>query len=1612
MGQDKDLPIVFLGGMDKDSDPRVVADGDWTDALNIHTAVSDAGSEAAVTNVKGNIEVVNPYLFGGTNRTIGSYEDNKNDSIIYCVYNSLGHHGIFRWFRHKSTYVNGVIEPLMQIRYPYKYTIDKDPLNFDRNKLITGIDLVDNYFFYTDYNNRPRMIDVVRANNTDKRWRFKMYFDQTLLTGTPLIYQLSLTDSQGNVLINHGWTSTATTLVDIVKEYLTAYRTDVNAVGLYYVEDANNYVILEMATLGEYYFQLTNFTTQAIIGKIVPDNFYPDAQPGNPNCLWQATPSDLIDRIKYPPTCEPKAIYATDTTREVNLVRDHVFQFRAQYEYFDNSKSVWGAISSIAIPRQVCDPSAIGIVDNYIEVDYTDFRLNDTVLSSIITRVNIAVREHDEGDWQLFVSLEPWQWGIGVNRYRFYNDEIYQPVDQAEAVLPYDSIGKLVKSQKYVDQRLFDGGIVEGYDPITVNANLTVNYDENALQQQQLFTIRGAVHIRKLIGGTADYNQPIWSVQTNTTTSGCPGCTQDLIGYGGFSGNNTQGNVLVDLTQRAVQNDGGAFQVFPNSSPCCFDGGIQGFVLYLAGTPYYGITHQYLYRTNGGQPAQQYGSGNYFIAKTGADRSTIESDMTTYFANLRYNRDPFRFGEGAVATNGGLLGEDNSAPRSNIFSEFEIRNVPPGRYVLRMANHYQTYQNDLTDSSLSYQLTSESVMEVGGNIGFEAVIVVDAAHAAPNTNTIFVGRSLVADLTALPVLSGYITDHDNPNVTIGNYNSMLAETRIEKAILNFSKGAFTGGSIVQRYYNDPASPFYWWLHGGHAITDHNGYFFFAASNTDTPPLSVTSALSGLQAMTLTSYRADNIANAEVTALGNMAGFWNAVVTGVWRNSADDVSKFSRTNLQGKVVNAGTALGVPNVNAVNTHGAWQHTDPQGDYLIHTYVDTGLNLLTGVLMRTDVIIINTGASQCRFEQPYTDNYPYSIPIEENLGTFPPPYMFGNPLPQGNPTFWFPVPNFLVVILNLVVSDYGWKHGLDMQFGLVYFDQADRRTPVCTDDNLKLHIPFYNEIDVNTGLPVSPGIPHISWEIFHRPPAWAKKYQWVRTKNTQLNFYVEWAINTVQYVADDLSTVVGQALARFILIDISNFDKFILLHPNSTIAYSFNPEDRIRFMRHASGVLFGAYYDYEILQIYQSGGINYIVLENDVNLPILGPGDTYELYTPRLEEKARVFYEFGECYDIEPAYQNGLLEYIHIGLSQDQVFLPAPGGILTSIPATGTFKTGDAYFRERVIPIGNNFTAPPPIIQDPRVSDYFESEDQSIGRVHSVDEIGEVRRDDTIRFSDRYLPGSKVNGMTRFQPLNQKDLNHDYGLINRFILIGDDVLQCECQNSKIVSMYVNKNLLRQSSSTTDLLVALSNEVLPQSNILQRTLGTQNPESVVINDFQDVYMWDKNLNAIVRYTGNELAEIDKVKMRYYFNDIAERQKQFPEEFVKTVAVYDRRRDEYVITFNNIPNIVARKAFATICLPDIDTPTVITITVEPFNVVWPVFIINSVPFSGSAAIVGVLTANGAPAGWTYSIDTITGCITIYAPIDGTLYNNATVIVSFLPQNINLSYVMEGGING
>jgi hypothetical protein len=143
-----EIKHTFLEGkMNKSLDDRLVPEGEYRDAFNIEvtTDIDGSGDIGTLRKIKGNtaLNTADTY-FTGTAETIGSFFDDKNNNIYYFVTDG-SKHKIYRY--NTSTQQNDTIA---QGTY----------LNFSKNYLITGINIIDNFLFWTDDLNAPRRINL------------------------------------------------------------------------------------------------------------------------------------------------------------------------------------------------------------------------------------------------------------------------------------------------------------------------------------------------------------------------------------------------------------------------------------------------------------------------------------------------------------------------------------------------------------------------------------------------------------------------------------------------------------------------------------------------------------------------------------------------------------------------------------------------------------------------------------------------------------------------------------------------------------------------------------------------------------------------------------------------------------------------------------------------------------------------------------------------------------------------------------------------------------------------------------------------------------------------------------------------------------------------------------------------------------------------------------------------------------------------------------------------------------------------------------------------------------------------------------------------------------
>lgn len=294
---------VLSGVMDQDSAPFEVRPENYRYALNVeNTYIS--GHTGAQTNTKGFLEIGNPALPGGTNKCIGSYEDIVGDSIIYFVWNSTGYHGIYRWIRNKAPYTNGVIETIWRVNDPSQYSdVASDPLNFKEFSLINGVNLVEGKLYWTDGDDQPKCIDIVKANLTNKFREFNIYFspiDNTTETRTYTleVYQQGIVGAVTSVV----WSSNApATYASRVADFMQ----NVNS-SYFSTYDNGDYVTVRMNFPGVWYVRVTNDSTHT--DRVLPNNFYPDLESGL-TYGFGAMPTEGFYRAKKNPFDGPDAQY-------------------------------------------------------------------------------------------------------------------------------------------------------------------------------------------------------------------------------------------------------------------------------------------------------------------------------------------------------------------------------------------------------------------------------------------------------------------------------------------------------------------------------------------------------------------------------------------------------------------------------------------------------------------------------------------------------------------------------------------------------------------------------------------------------------------------------------------------------------------------------------------------------------------------------------------------------------------------------------------------------------------------------------------------------------------------------------------------------------------------------------------------------------------------------------------------------------------------------------------------------------------------------------------------------------------------------------------------------
>src|SRR3990167_2221498 len=285
---------LITGGIDTDSSDEYIKSSDYRYGLNIHCGVTDIGN---ITNIQGNL-LLSFDLPNGTNKCIGGKYDNKTNTIIWFVYNDLENHQILQYEGNKNKINRVLLEPL---------------LNFNKDFLITAIDIFEGMLFWTDNYNPPRKINIEKAKMYSEppvnSWDFFdnagnfTQFDKKkigFISKTPHTFKAGdkviIVQSQGAVFEEYdGFTTILAVNSGLVSGY--PYDITIDKDGLGNTPPNGGYAALSVDGLMPY---------------IAPFK------------------EEYIELIKYEIPCPPIVSYGDDNEKKVNNLKDKLFQFKVR----------------------------------------------------------------------------------------------------------------------------------------------------------------------------------------------------------------------------------------------------------------------------------------------------------------------------------------------------------------------------------------------------------------------------------------------------------------------------------------------------------------------------------------------------------------------------------------------------------------------------------------------------------------------------------------------------------------------------------------------------------------------------------------------------------------------------------------------------------------------------------------------------------------------------------------------------------------------------------------------------------------------------------------------------------------------------------------------------------------------------------------------------------------------------------------------------------------------------------------------------------------------------------------------------------------------------------
>lgn len=242
-----------------------------------------------------------------------------------------------------------------------------------------------------------------------------------------------------------------------------------------------------------------------------------------------------------------------------------------------------------------------------------------------------------------------------------------------------------------------------------------------------------------------------------------------------------------------------------------------------------------------------------------------------------------------------------------------------------------------------------------------------------------------------------------------------------------------------------------------------------------------------------------------------------------------------------------------------------------------------------------------------------------------------------------------------------------------------------------------------------------------------------------------------------------------------------------------------------------------------------------------PTLDTQFLFEIFTPHKRTETESYWEEAQVFPVLNPYTPSRAYSVSAGSFEGDVSLLQRGD------PNGT----DSYLVEAMSPNDH----------------YWNVWNTDAGKPSDLDDIGQVTLDVGLQFTNKFIPETRVNGLSACDPLDNDNLYEESGSITKLQLANKQqedgtVLVAICKKGA-VSIYLGETQLQ--SNEGDAFVAQSVGVIGTKNLLKGNNGCLY-HTMIAEYLGDVYWFDLYNGAFCRYSDNGVYAISKNKASRYF--------------------------------------------------------------------------------------------------------------------------------------------------